>query len=92
MWGSFLREGFEPVHVEFCQLPKDWTAFRTDVVHNDPENEGGKLDESSHLLAALADGFDHVGDIISPSVYSTVGGNCVDDLQHFQFEVATLTC
>ena len=58
------------------------------MVHNDPKDEGWELDDSSRLLASLADSFDHVSDIISPSVDSTVGGNCIDGLQHFQFEVA----
>ena len=89
---SFLGEGFKPVHVELCRFLEDWTSFWTDVIHNDPEDEGGELDDSSCLLALFADGFDHVGDIISPSLDSTVGGNYVDGLQHFQFEVATSTC
>ena len=80
MWSSFLGEGFKPVHVKLCRFLEDWTSFWIDVIHGDLEDEGGELDESSHLLAALADGFDHVGDIISPSVDSTVDGNCVDDL------------
>ena len=92
MRGSFLGEGFKPVHVKLCRLLEDWTTFWIDVIHNDPENKGGELDDSSCLLASFADGFDHVGDIIAPSVDSTVGGNCVDDLQHFQFEVAASTC
>ena len=91
MRGSFQREGFELVHVEFGRFPEDWTSFQTDVVHNETKDEGGELDDSSHLLAVFTDGFDHVGDIISPSVDSTVGGNYVDGLQHFQFEVATWT-
>ena len=62
------------------------------MIHDDPEDQGGELDESSRLLASFVDVFDHVGDIISPSVDSTVGGNCVDGLQHFQFEVTTSTC
>ena len=80
MRSSFLGEGFEPVHVELCRFLEDWTAFWTDVIHNDPENKGGELDDSSHLLVVLADGFDHVSDIISPSVYLTIGGNSVNGL------------
>ena len=92
MQGSFFGEGFKPIHVELFRLPEDWTAFWTNVIHNDPENKGGELDDSSRLLAAFADSFDHVGDIIFPSIDSTVSCNCVDGLQHFQFEVATSTC
>ena len=83
MWGSFQTEGFEPVHVEFGWFPEDWTSFWTDVVHHDPKDEGGELDDSSRLLASLADGFYHVDNIISPSVESSIGGNCVDGFQHF---------
>ena len=83
MQSSFLGERFKPVHVELCRFPKDWTSFWIDVIHNDPEDEGGELDDSSHFLASFADSFDHVDDIISPSVDSTVGCDCVDGLQHF---------
>ena len=85
MRSAFLGEIFKPVHVELCRFPEDWTSFWTDMIHHDPKDEGGELDDSSHLLASLGDGFDHVGDIISPSVDSTIGGNCVNGLQHFQF-------
>ena len=53
------------------------------MAHNDTKDEGGKLDDSSRLLASLADGFDHVGDIIPPSVESSVDGNSVDSFQRF---------
>ena len=62
------------------------------MVHNDPKDEGGELDDSSYLLALFADGFDHVGNIIPPSVESTVSGNSVDGLQHFLLEVVASTC
>ena len=80
MWSAFLGEGFKPVHVKLCRFSEDWTSFWEDMIHHDPKDEGGEFDDSSSLLAAFADGFDHVGDIISPSVDSTVGCNRVDGL------------
>ena len=91
MQGSFLGEGFELVHVELFRFPEDWTSFWIDVVHNDPKDEGGELDDSFRLLASLTDSFDHVGDIISPFVDSIIGGNSVDGLQHVQLEVVAST-
>ena len=92
MWSAFNGEGFKPVHVKLCRFPEDWTSFWTDMIHHDPKDEGGEFDESSRLLASFTYGFDHVSDIIYPSVDSTVSGNYDDDLQHFQFEVASPTC
>ena len=71
------------MHFKSRRLPEDWTTFRTDVVHNNPDNKGWKLDYTSDLLAVLVDGFDHVGNIVSPSVDPAVGGDRVDSLQHF---------
>ena len=71
---------------------EDWDSFWTDVVHNDPEDEGGELDDSSCLLASLADSFYHVDDLIPPFVELLVGGNSVDGFQHFLLEVVASTC
>ena len=70
------------MHLELGRLPKDWTTVRTKMIHDYPDNQGGEFDNTSRLLAAFTDGFDHVGDIVSPSVYFPIGGDCVDRLQH----------
>ena len=91
MQGAFLGEGFEAVHFKSSWLLEDWTAFRAKVIHDYLDNQGGEFDDTSRLLAAFTDGFDHVGDIVSPSVEFSVGGDCVDRLQHLQFKVAAST-
>ena len=48
------------MHLKSGRLPEDWTAFGTDVIHNNPDNKGWELDYTSDLLAVLTDGFDHV--------------------------------
>ena len=62
-------------------VQEDWTSFWTNMIHHDPKDEGGELDESSRLLESFADGFDHVDDIISPSVDSTVGASSISNLR-----------
>ena len=79
------------MHLELGRLPEDWATFRTKMIHDYPDNQGGEFDDTSRLLTAFADGFDHVGDIVSPAVDSFVGGDCVDHLQHLQFKVAAST-
>ena len=79
------------MHVKSSRLPEDWTAFRKEVIHEYPDNQGGEFDDTSRLLTAFAEGFDHVSDIVSPSVDFSVGGDCVDRLQNLQFKVAAST-
>ena len=79
------------MHFKSSRLPEDWTAFQTEVIHDYPDNQGGEFDDTSRLLEAFTYGFDHVSDIVSPSVDFSIGGDYVDRLQHLQFKVAAST-
>ena len=74
---SILGERFESPHMKSCWFLKVFVSFRENREHYYPYDKGREPDNSSRLLSFLTDVFDHVDDILNPSVYLSIGCNGV---------------